>query len=74
MATIVGPSASVQETNTGLVSTIKGFNNINLEREKGEDERGEGAGGGVKNVCHNKTAILDKKPSPFFQFTDQKIL
>lgn len=73
MATIVGPSASVQETNTGLVSTIKGINNINLEREKGEDER-EGTGGGVKNVCHNKTAILDKKPSPFFQFTDQKIL
>lgn len=74
MATVVGPSASVQETNTGLVPTIKGIN-INLEREKGEDERGgEGTGGGVKNVCHNKTSILDKKPSSFFQFIDQKIL
>lgn len=53
-----------------LASMVKELN-INLESGKKEGRRG---GGRRKYMCNNKIAILDKKPSPFFQFTDQKSL
>lgn len=39
------------------------------EEDKDEEEEEEG-----EYLCHNKTAIVDKKPSPFSQFTEWKTL
>lgn len=70
VAVVVGPRAGVKETSTG-------FSIYHQGDEYGLWEKGEKGGGRREEgmeVRHNKTAILDKKPSPFLQFTDQKTL
>lgn len=49
---------------------------MDLERAKGrrkEEEEEENREEEGMYVYHNETAIVDEKPSPFFQFTDQEV-